>query len=332
MWKRVTTAIVVALVAGTASAQTTSTAGATGQQSTATSPQGAQTTGSQNPGGSMMTPAETRPATTTIMGDTGLWFVPTGEVLPAKRCSFSLYRVNFDYNEGFTDVSNWPVTFGVGLSDRFELFGAVQAVRRIDRDARPIFFNNQGGGVANEYPLVRDGWSGSQFGDIWIGGKFNLSSQFDQKPVAFGLRGMLKLPTADSDDPGVGTGKVDFAVDAIVSKEINERVELAGFGGMIFRGKPDDISISNGLRYGFGVGLPSRKNLRLTAELHGEAYLDDSLEVNRVLTAVDGSVGPALTNLDSPFNASVGLTWQNTKGIFAGAGLNWRMAMDGRSE
>ena len=226
-----------------------------------------------------MTPAETRPATTTVMGDTGLWFVPTGEVLPAGRWSFSLYRVNFDYTEGFTDVSNWPVTFGVGLGDRAELFGAVQAVRRIDRDARPIFFNNQGGGVANEYPLVRDGWSGNQFGDIWIGGKFNLSSQFDQKPVAFGLRGMLKLPTAEDDEEGVGTGKMDFAFDAIVSKEINERVELSGFGGMIFRGSPDDVSISNGFRYGFGVGLPSRKGLRLTAELHGEAYLDDSLEV-----------------------------------------------------
>ena len=89
MWKRVTTAIVVALMAATASAQTPP-AGATGSQSTATSPQGAQPGGTQNPGGSMMTPAETRPATTTVMGDTGLWFVPTGEVLPAKRWSFSV--------------------------------------------------------------------------------------------------------------------------------------------------------------------------------------------------------------------------------------------------
>ena len=31
----------------------------------------------------------TRPATTTFLGDTGLWYVPTGEVLPAKRKSFS---------------------------------------------------------------------------------------------------------------------------------------------------------------------------------------------------------------------------------------------------
>jgi len=28
-----------------------------------------------------------RPATTTIMGDTGLWFVPTGEVLKDKQWS-----------------------------------------------------------------------------------------------------------------------------------------------------------------------------------------------------------------------------------------------------
>ena len=114
----------------------------------------------------MMTPGETRPATTTFMGDTGLWFVPTGEVLPPKRWSFSLYRVNFDYQEGFTDVSNWPITFGAGLGGKAEIFGAVQAVRRIDRDARPIFFNSQGGGVTNEYPLVRKGWSDNQFGDI----------------------------------------------------------------------------------------------------------------------------------------------------------------------
>ena len=237
-------------------------------------------------------PVETRPATTTFMGDTGLWFVPVGDVLPARRWSVSAYRVNFDYTEGFTDVSNWPITFGVGLKNRAEIFAAVQAVRRIDRDARPIFFNTQGGGVTNEYPLMRDAWSGSEFGDIWLGAKINLASQFDQKPVAFGLRGMLKLPTADDEDPGVGTGKMDFAFDAIVSKEINERVELSGFGGMIFRGSPDDVSISNGFRYGFGLGLPSRKGLRLTAELHGESYFDDSVEMNRTLTGIDGSVAP----------------------------------------
>jgi hypothetical protein len=281
-----------------------------------------------------MTSAETRPATTTHMGDTGLWFVPTGEVLPARRWSFSLYRANFDYNQGFTDVSNWPVTAAVGLGDRAEVFAAVHAVRRIDRDARPLFLADQpqGGGIVNEYPFVRQGWSDNQFGDVWVGGKVNLASQFRQKPVAFALRGMVKLPTAKDDEEGVGTGKPDFAIDAIVSKEINERVELSGFGGFIIRGKPDNVELSNGFRWGVGAGLPTRRNLRLTAELHGEAYTDDTLQLTTPIVGTDGSISPLTSNIDSPFNASVGLTWQNSKGVFAGAGLNYRVKMDGRSE
>jgi outer membrane protein OmpA-like peptidoglycan-associated protein len=308
----------------------TPTAGQPAQQPGTTASQGTQST--QTDLQSM--PVETRPATTTFRGDTGLWFVPTGEVLPARKWSISAYRVNFDYNEGFTDVSNFPITFGVGLGDRAELFGSWDVVRRVDRDSRPIFFssNQQGGVVANEYPFVRQGWSGNQLGDLWIGGKINFMSQWRQQPAAFALRGLIKLPTAKDDEEGVGTGKPDFAIDAVLSKEVNERVELSGFGGLIFRGKPDQVEVSNGFRYGFGAGFPSRRNLRLTAELHGEAYFDDSLSLSSALVGADGSVSPLTSNIDSPFNASIGLTWQGTNGAFVGAGLNWRIKMDGRSE
>jgi len=57
---------------------------------------------------------DTRPATTTFLGDTGLWNVPTAEVLPDRKYSVSAYRVNFDDTQGFTDTSQWPITFGVG--------------------------------------------------------------------------------------------------------------------------------------------------------------------------------------------------------------------------
>ena len=107
------------------------------------------------------------------MGDTGLWFVPTGEVLPAKRWSGSAYRVNYDYNQGFTDVANWPATFAFGVGDRAEVFGALEVLRRIDRDVRPIFLPSQpeAGGVVNDYPFVRQGWSGNQLGDLWLGAR-----------------------------------------------------------------------------------------------------------------------------------------------------------------
>jgi outer membrane protein OmpA-like peptidoglycan-associated protein len=293
----------------------------------ATSPAAAQTNTTPPPA------TDTRPATTTASGDTGLWFVPTGEILPARRWSFSAYRVNFDYEQGFTDVSRFPITFGVGLGDRVELFGAVTALTRIDRDLRPLFLatSPDTGGVVNEYPFVNDGWSGNQFGDIWIGAKFNLTSQHRQQPAAFALRGMLKVPTASEDD-GAGTGKMDFAFDAIVSKELNERVELSGFGGMIARGDPDEWSLTNGFRWGIGAGFPTRRNLRLTAELHGEQYFDDAVVLTGVVPAIISGVPPAESRQNGPINATLGLTWQSARGLFAGAGINYNMRLDGRSD
>lgn len=331
MVKRVVIAMFVGVTATTAFAQTPAGAGQTG---TAQPP--ATTSGGTQPATTTDVPAtvtETRRATTTFRGDTGLWFVPTGDVLPAGRWSVSGYRVNFDYNQGFTDVSNFPLTVGFGLGDRAEVFGAWDVVRRIDRDSRSIFRpESQSGGLINEYPFVRQGWSGNQLGDLWVGAKVNLTSQWRQQPAAFALRGLVKLPLADDEEEGVGTGKTDFAIDAIVSGEMNERVELSGFGGFIFRGKPDNVELTNGFRWGVGAGFPTRQNLRLTAELFGEAYLDDSLTTSTPLVGEDGSLSPLTSNIDSPFNAAVGLTWVGDNGFFAGAGLNYRVRMDGRSE
>ena len=220
------------------------------------------------------------------------------------------------------------------LRDRAEIFGAFTVVNRIDRDIRPFFVPTQpkAGGVVNDYPFVNDGWTGNNVGDLWVGAKINLTSQWRQQPAAFALRGLVKIPTAD-EGKGAGTGKPDFAVDAIVSKEVNERVEIAGYGGFIKRGSPALVDLSSGIRWGVGAGFPTRQHLRLTTELHGEAYLDDSLTLNSAmgLRGVDGSVPPPTSNIDSPVNASVGLTWLG-KNAFVGAGINWRIKMDGRSE
>jgi outer membrane protein OmpA-like peptidoglycan-associated protein len=283
------------------------------------------------------TSSETRPATTTKDGDTGLWFVPTGEIVPAKKYAVSAYRVNFDRDQGFTDVSDWPATFAFGAADRAEIFGAWTLVRRVDRDVRPLFVATQpvAGGLVNEAPFIRQGWSDNQLGDLWIGAKINLTSQWRQQPAAVAVRGLIKLPTAKTEDEGVGSGKMDFAFDGIVSKEINQRVEVSGYGGFIFRGDPDEIDLSNGLRWGFGVGLPTRKSLRFTAELHGEKYLSDTLTITAPtvspLVAEDGSLPPTVTNLTSPVNATFGLTWIGKNGVFAGGGIGWNLNMDSRS-
>jgi outer membrane protein OmpA-like peptidoglycan-associated protein len=330
MLKRVQTAAVVLGAVAMLATAATASAQSTGSPQTPAKP--TQPAPTQSTAGG----DETRPATTTFRGDTGLWFVPTGEVLPAKRWSLSAYRVNFDFSQGFTDVSDWPVTFGVGLGDRAEIFGAWTLVRRIDRDVRPIFISDQTepGGLVNDYPFMRSGWSDNRLGDFWVGGKVNLLSEYRQNPVALAVRGMLKLPFAPDDEEGVGTGKVDIELDAIVSKEVNQRVELSGYGGFMFRSDPDDADLSNGFRWGFGAGFPTRKALRVTAELHGESYFDDTVTYTgtRLIGEDDLTVPPPISRNDSPVYAHIGVTWIGSNGIFAGAGVGWNLALNPRDD
>src|SRR6476469_6772353 len=116
MLNRVVIAAALTLVVASSAAAQTSTQ--TSSQTTPPAGTSGQTTAST--GSAPSGDVQTRPATTTFMGDTGLWYVPTGEVLPRKKWSFSAYRVNFDDNQGFTDVSDWPLTFAVGAGDQAE--------------------------------------------------------------------------------------------------------------------------------------------------------------------------------------------------------------------
>jgi outer membrane protein OmpA-like peptidoglycan-associated protein len=278
--------------------------------------------------------SETRPATTTVSGDTGLWFVPTAEILGHKKWSLSFYRQNADFGQGFTDVTNFPATFAVGINNRFELFGSFEAVTRIDRDARPIFFSATGatsganGGIVNEYPLVTQGWIGNRPGDLRLGAKINITSEADQKAAAFAIRGGVKIATGD-DALGASTGKTDFYVDGILSKNLRV-VELSAFGGMIVRGNPDGFELSNGVRWGAGMAFPTGSPLRFTAEVHGEKYLDSEITAPANFLGIDNSVAPTTTPIASPIYLALGATFQTNSGFFIGGGANWSGTLDKR--
>ena len=256
--------------------------------------------------------------------------MPTAEILPAKRWSASGYRVNVDHEQGFTDVSNWPLTFAFGVRDRVELFGALTAVNRIDRDVRPLFGDGESGGRRQRIPLRGRRVDGEQPRRPL--GRREVQPHLSASPAARGVRRarLVKLPTA-SDDSGAGTGRLDVAFDGIVSAEVNDRVELSAFAGFVFRGDPDVFDLSNGIRWGVGAAMPTRKSLRLTAELHGEQFLSDTVTFTGVQTLVVGGI-PIESDAKGPINASLGLTWLGKNGLFAGAGLNWNLRVGGRSD
>ena len=280
---------------------------------------------------------EVRPAITSFWGDTGLWFVPTAEVLKPGGWAFGAYRTELDFKQGSTDVAYYPGTLAIGAGNRMEIFGAVRAVTSIDRRTRPLFApaNTPIGGVVNEYPFVRQQWTGNNFGDVYVGTKVNLLSEHRRQPMALALRGTVKLPTAGEDN--VGTGQFDYFADAVISKEINRGdqfagVEIAGFGGLVFRGDPRGVSLSDGLRWGVGAAFGSRTSLRLTTELHGEIPISDAVVVAPgAVVGTDGSISPILTQLDSRVNAAAGLTWQHPSGMLLGVGMNYRVGLEGQS-
>src|SRR6267378_5422634 len=176
-------AAVLVLWAAAAGAQTSSTATTPAPQSSTS-----QSTTSSD--------TSTRPATTTFFGDTGLWYVPTAEILAHGKWSVSGYRRGTNWIQGYTNIGDFAGTFGVGVKDRAEIFGSFLFDTRIDRDLTPLFINDPSfGGVLDQYPRANKPWSGDNLGDFYLGAKINLWSEYRQNPAAIAVRGMVKVPT-----------------------------------------------------------------------------------------------------------------------------------------
>jgi outer membrane protein OmpA-like peptidoglycan-associated protein len=270
--------------------------------------------------------------------------VPTAEVLLNKKWSVSFYQVNTDDGQGFTDVNRFPVTFGYGIGNKFELFGSWNIITRIDRDTRPLFFTSTatsaggasdsgtGGGIVADYPQVRQGWSGNKLGDIWFGGKVNLLAA-STKPLGLGVRGQIKLPIGD-EDSGASSGATDFQFDGIVSN-ITNGVDFSGYVGFMVRGSPEGFDLTNGLRWGAGVGIPGTSSIGLkgTLEFFGERYFDTTiLAPAGFVSDEDGSIAPIETVIKHPMILALGLTWQHSNGFFIGGGASHNFNMEERNQ
>jgi len=130
---------------------------------------------------------------------------------------------------------------------------------------------------------------------------------------------MIKLPTGKV-DAGVSTGKADFSIDGVISKEAAKLVEVSGYGGYEWRGSPDGFTTPGGaFRWGTGLTFPSRNFLRVVGELNGYVPSSDTATTSTALTGVDLSRSPLTSNTENITRATLGLTLQTKKGLFFGA-------------
>ena len=255
---------------------------------------------------------DSRPGSNTVFGDTGIWFVPTGETLPKGRWSIGVQLVNFDRSEGFSDITDIGGMFAFGATDRIEIFGAFGG-RRIDADLVPVARNGQ----PQDY-LITKGWS-TGIGDAWVGAKFNITTQSSSNGYATALRVMAKLPAASADD-GLGTGKPDFQFDLIGSREFAEKIELTADAGIKLRGQPDGYNLTPGFVWGIGGSFPSRSQFRIVGEMKGEALFDQS----QTFTGSNPAPGmPREWDPDATRDLFGGFQWNANSGFYFGAGVTY---------
>ena len=278
------------------------------------------------PAAAQQATAETRPALPTVNGDTGFWFVPTAEVLPAKRFSVSLFGSNYDTKQGLTDVRNFGLTAAYGLGDRAELF-VNWGIVRISREVRsPTFVTSDPvfGGVAQEFPFVRRSWSKNLGAPLEFGGKLSLISQSRGDAMSLAPRVVVALGSgpewASHDD-------LKARLELVASREFGGMFETTSFAGGVLRGDADELnkfSVSDGISWGLGASFPSRSKLRAIVEWTGEFVIDKHvIDRGGPLVAEDGSVAPVLSVINDPSYFKAGLVWQAPKGFFIHGGLNY---------
>jgi peptidoglycan-associated lipoprotein len=270
-----------------------------------------------------------RPGLPTNLGDTGLWFVPTAETMPGGRFSFSVYRANYDRRQGHTDVSDIGITGAWALSDRVELFGSWR-LRRLDRDQRPTFVPSEPafGGVSQEFPYLRRGWSGNLGGPTIVGVKWNLISQSRGDAMSVALRPMVKFPSGST---WASTNDWDGHLDLVMSREFSQTAELTATAGAVLRGDPDQFRLSDGIPWGLGASFPSRSRLRALLEMQGEFVIKDNVMVlNPPYVAEDGSIAPLLSRIADPTNLKAGAAWNAGNGFFVHGGINYSVGTSGR--
>jgi len=232
---------------------------------------------------------EVHPQTPSYEGTTGLFHMPNAYTLPKGKFAFELFRDNLDRDPKDEDISIHGLSWAYGLTNRFELHGNFGLQNRIDADAlfQPGFYN--------DYPFVRTGWE-TGFGDIRLGLKYNFLDDYRRhEAVGLAARFWVKIPTAD-EARGLGTGKTDFGVDLLLSKNLGSFADIHGILGVQNNGDPDEtvnginVDIDNEIKYGVGINIPACNWIGLQAELLHHQYLKDASDQTNPTDLVIGPV------------------------------------------
>jgi outer membrane protein OmpA-like peptidoglycan-associated protein len=262
---------------------------------------------------------------TTVDGDAGLWWLPVADPNGRKMARGSVERNSRNTPQGMMNVATFTANVSYGFTERFDLYGGWDFIHRTDRDNQVLFVPSdpERGGIDSFVPYARERWTGNKIGDLRVGAKYAFLNEGEGDSFSAAGRVTLNVPTGDADE---GAGQGSFAADlsAVVSRWVTNKAVLTGTAGYLFRKNPSDpvtVHVPNSFHWGAGVGINPTPSWLIHGEVIGENPVRDNAAIEQLLVAEDGSVSPAVSQIDHQTSFTGGVTWFAKNGFFIGAEL-----------
>lgn len=236
----------------------------------------------------------------TYKGSSGLFATPFADTLRPGEYSFGLNAFYFHREPGDLSITNFPISFSIGVVDRVEFFASYEIHKRvhgnqiqpntqdpfIDGTLPPLSATQipQAGGCVrqecttaffNDTPFLDVGF-GSGPGQLSVGAKFNILSERRGDPFALAFQPIFKFDLDASRSRlsrGLSSGANDGGFDVIMSKDVKGGGTLTFSSGLVFTGDPRNVERQNEWNYGGGVSFPlGSKNVHFLGEIAGTAF------------------------------------------------------------
>ncbi len=154
-------------------------------------------------------------------GNSGLFKLFYANSIMKGNYQFSLGLDNIDRQKQDTDINDFYISFGYGLTDNLEIGGRINFLRRVDPD-------NLKDSYYNGTPYAHEGfYQGVGYADFGL--KFSLSDNF-------AVRGFISMPMSDK-DVAVTTTKPAFGGNLIVSTKKSKTGIFSVNLGYTFNGR-----------------------------------------------------------------------------------------------
>jgi outer membrane protein OmpA-like peptidoglycan-associated protein len=271
---------------------------------------------------------------TTIDGDAGLWWLPVADTNGKSKHRGSVERNSRNTPQGLMNVATFTANVSYGFTERMDVYAGWDFITRVDRDNQVLFVptDPERGGIDTRVPYANERWTGNKVGDLRVGAKYAFMSEGAGDPFSAAGRVTMNLPTGDA-DAGAGQGSIAADLTGVLSRWVTNKVVLTGSAGYNFRKNPSDpvtVHVPNNFHWGAGVGINPTPSWLIHGEILGDNPVRDNAAIDGPIVAEDGSISPAVSQVDHQTSFTTGVTWFADNGFFIGAEIRLDTPMPDR--